>query len=204
MQKTMFGNTAKLQVMLTMVFVVLCAGSPVQAGEEFALDGGHSDISFSAPHFGVSRMGGWFTEASGKLVLEEDMTKSMVEINITTPSVMATSQGRTDAIKSAFFLAVEEHPEMTFKSTKFEKKGDHWVVTGDLTVRGNTKSVSFPFDFKGPMPDPFGGIRCGMMAELTVERQDFGITFDRKMKDGTPFVGNDVKINLAVEFARKK
>ena len=190
---------------LTLVVTVfLAAGSPAaNATETYVMDSGHSDIHFSSLHFGVTYLGGMFMEVSGSLDLDpEDLAKSSVQITMKTATLVTTNQERTDAVLSQFFLNATKYPEITFTSTKVEKSDDGLTLTGNLTICGVTKEVTFPFTMRGPRPDPFGASRVGVEGKMTLNRQDFGVAFDRKMKDGTPLVGDEVSIMLSVEFVQ--
>ena len=130
----------------------------------------------------------------------EDLAKSSVQITMKTATLVTTNQERTDAVLSQFFLNATKYPEITFTSTKVEKSDDGLTLTGNLTICGVTKEVTFPFTMRGPRLDPFGASRVGVEGKMTLNRQDFGVAFDRKMKDGTPLVGDEVLIMLSVEF----
>lgn len=171
---------------------------------EYMLDESHAHVGFTCEHFGVSYMGGWFTEVSGKAMVDEtNLENSQVEFTIETASLQATAEPRREALVSEFFLGVETFPHITFVGKKLTKTDKGLMATGDLTIREVTREVSFPVVVKGPIDDPFGMKRIGVVGSLTVDRRDYGITFDRKMKSGTPLVGDEVTINLSVEFAHK-
>jgi polyisoprenoid-binding protein YceI len=154
-------------------------------------------------HFGVTDMVCVFNEIAGAVVMDtNDISKSSVEVTINAQSLDSEFQDRVDAVKSEFFLNVEKHPEITFKSKKVRNDDDTYHVVGDLTVNGVTKEVEFPFVLKGPRPDPWGNDRMGIAGSLTINRRDFEINFDRKMKDGTPLIGDEVRINLSVEAVK--
>ena len=185
---------------ILMVTVLLVCTATAAGAANFKLDGGHSHFGLSVAHFGVSRMHCSFAEVSGTVVMdEEDFSKSSVEIIVKTESLISEFKDRVDAVKSEFFLNVAEYPEITFKSKEVRKDGDTYHLKGDLTIHGVTKEVEFPFELVGPIPDPFGNPRIGVNASLTINRQDYGIAFDRKTKEGVPLVGDDVQITLNVE-----
>ncbi|TDI87140.1 MAG: YceI family protein [Caldithrix sp.] len=94
---------------------------------------------------------------------------------------------------------MQNYPEITFKSKRIKKDGDALTVTGDLTIMGVTKEVTFPFELVGPVADPWGNQRIGLAASLTVNRYDFGMGFDRKLKGGEPMIGSDIMISLSLE-----
>ena len=187
------------------MIVALAVGSVTNGqAQSFDLDSSHAQVGFTVQHFGVSYLRGWFGDVSGSLEYSEDPSKMSVEIVIKTASLITSFPTRTEHAMSENFLGVEEAPEITFKSTSIAKKGDHMMVTGDLTIRGTTKEVVFPFTTLGPRPGPFGNTRFGVTGGLEINRLEYGVPFDRKMKDGVPMVGEKVEIDLSVEFVQKK
>ena len=104
--------------------------------------------------------------------------------------------------KSADFFAADDYPEITFASTRVEKKDDGYVLIGNLTMRGVTKEVTLPFRITGRVVDPLGQPRIGFEAQLRINRQDFGVSYDRTMDNGGLVVGNQVNIELVGEACR--
>ncbi|MFQ5512636.1 MAG: YceI family protein [Candidatus Krumholzibacteriia bacterium] len=186
-------------VAVTMLLCLLLA-TTAWGADKFTVDAGHAYVGFTVAHFAVSQMTCSFNEISGAVMFDrDDVTKSSVDILINAKSVDTANPERADAVKSEFFLDVEKYPEITFKSKKVTKKGGAYHMTGDLTVRDVTKEVSFPFELKGPLTDPWGNDRLGTQFTLTIDRRDFGINFDRKLKSGEPMLGDEVAINIALE-----
>jgi polyisoprenoid-binding protein YceI len=107
--------------------------------------------------------------------------------------------GRDNHLRTADFFDVAKFPEMTFKSTKVEKKGNGYLLHGDFTLKGVTKQISFPFDLSGAIKDNRGNIRLGVAAETKINRRDYGITWGAKMPNGGLNVGDEVVIDLQLE-----
>ena len=187
------------------IVAILAIGSAtnIQA-QSFQLDSSHAQVGFRVQHFGVSYLRGWFGDVTGTLEFSENPSKMSVEVLIKSGSLITSFPTRTEHALSDNFLGAEEFPEITFKSTKIEKKNDTLVVTGDLTIRGTTKQVTFPFTTLGPRPGPFGNTRFGATGTLEIDRLEFGVPFNRNMEDGVPMVGVMVEIDLSVEFTHKK
>lgn len=181
---------------------VLVLAAPGTAAEKYEIDPGHVQINLTAQHFGLIQLGGFFGDVTGTVMYDEDPAVCSFEVRIGTDSFVASHPARQDAVKSEFFLDTENHPEITFVSKKLAAADDGHHLTGDLTIRGSTHEVTFPVMLHGPRPDPFGNSRMGIEGSLVVNRQDYGIAFDRKMPDDTPFVGNDVTITILVEATR--
>lgn len=195
------GKKNVLSIVLSLLLV-----SFVFAGERhtYSLDDPHSSASFTVSHLVISKTTGKFKEMDGTFKVNEDnITDSSVEVTIKTASINTDDEKRDNHLKSADFFDVEKYPEITFKSKKIEKTEDGYVMTGDLTIKDVTKEVSVPFEFNG-FVDFMGTRRFGADAELTINRQDFNVEWNKTLDNGGLVVGNDVKINLHVEGVREK
>ena len=106
---------------------------------------------------------------------------------------------RDGHLKSADFFEVETHPKLTFTSTSVEPSGSDFKVTGDLSIKGVTKSVVLDLEFNGVHPDPWGGTRSGFSAETEISRKEFGVDFEIPMDGGGVVVGDKIKVTLEVE-----
>ena len=170
------------------------------------VDPNHTAAQFSVKHLGVSTVRGAFMKTSGEIQLDEkDVTKSQVEVTVDTTSVDTRNETRDKDVKSPNFLDVAVYPTMTFKSRRITSAGDgKFKMTGDLTLHGVTKEVTFDVD--GPSPaikDPWGNLRRGASATATINRQDFGINYNKMLDTGGLVVSNEVQITIDIEFIRK-
>ena len=167
------------------------------------LDPAHSSAEFKIKHMMISHVKGSFNIASGTLTENTaDPTKSTVEAGIDI-STLNTGDAQRDAhLKSADFFHHEQHPMMTFKSTRVEKKGEgEYSVTGDFTLHGVTKPVTFAVEGpSAPAKDPWGNTRIGLSATTKINRKDFGLTWNAALETGGILVGEDVQIMLEVQF----
>jgi len=169
------------------------------------IDPAHSVAEFKVKHMMIANVKGKFTGISGTLKLDEaDPARSSVEASIPLETVFTGDAQRDTHLRSADFFHVEEHPVMTFKSTKIEvKRPGELLVTGNLTIRGVTKPVQF--EVEGPTPpakDPWGNTRVGLEATTKINRKDFGLTYNAVLETGGVLVGEDVAITLDVEFVK--
>jgi len=173
---------------------------------KYKFDNAHTAIEFRVKHFGLVDVPGFFRDFSGSIDINaEDMTKSSVEFSAKLTSVDTGVGARDNHLRSADFFEVEKYPEMTFKSTKVEMKGPTWYLTGDLTMKGVTKSVTFPFDVVGFLPDArSGGTRVGVVAETTINRRDFGVTYGGNLPNGAQAISDNVRIALNIEALAPK
>ncbi len=167
----------------------------------YSFDKAHTAIGFKVKHMGLSEVPGYFRDFTGMINYDaKDMKKSSVEFTAQMASVDTGVDARDNHLKTADFFDVEKYPTMTFKSTKIEKKGKNWIVTGDLTMKDVTKSVSFPFEVVGFLKDEkSGGTKMGAMAETTINRRDFNVNYGSNMPNGLPMLSDDIKVSLSIE-----
>ena len=167
---------------------------------DYRVDAGHSVIGFSIKHFEISFVRGRFKDFTSTIHYDAaDVTKSTVEFTAKVESIDTGVAGRDNHLRSADFFDVAKFPEMTFKSTKVEKKGKGYVLHGDFTLKGVTKQISFPFNLIGAVKDNRGNVRFGVAAETKINRRDYGITWGAKMANGGLNVADEVIIDLQLE-----
>lgn len=167
--------------------------------QKFIIDPGHTAVTSKVQRFSMVDVLGRFNEVEGSIIYDSnDLSKISAEVTIKTASYTSNNLGGEDAVKSAAFLDVANFPEMTFKSKQVEVNGETLNMTGNLTIHGVTKEVTFPFTFLKPFKDPTRANTVAASASLTINRQDFGIKFSRKLPNGKEFIGNEVYIELNV------
>jgi polyisoprenoid-binding protein YceI len=161
----------------------------------------HTQVEFSAKHLGMMTVRGHFAEVTATGEIHPDHPdKTKVEASINTASIRTHNETRDNDLRSSNFLEIEKYPTMTFKSTKIEHAGgDRYKVTGDLTIKGNTRPVTLNVIKYGEFNDPNMGHRIGYAAETKINRKDFGMRFDA-MLDGRFVVSNDIEINIEGEI----
>src|SRR2546421_13094562 len=165
----------------------------------------HTQVEFSAKHLGMMTVRGHFNEvvASGE-IHPDDPSRTKIEATINTASIRTHNEQRDKDLRSSNFLEIEKYPTMTFKSTRIEPAGeDRYRVTGDLTIKGNTRPVTLDAVKYGEFNDPMMGHRIGYAAEGQINRKDFGLTFDM-MLDGRFIVSNEIKIMIEGELLEKE
>jgi len=185
--------------LLIVVAISLAAWTSTPGIENYDIDPEHTFVTFKVNRFSMVNVVGFFPDASGHIALDlDDMTHTSAEIIIRTPSVFTGhSDGRDEAVKSAFFLDVENHPTITFKTSRVEVDGKQYTAVGDLTIKGITHEVHFPFAVKPPFKDPTGLTTIAISGKLTVDRLDYQIfQMDKKLANGEPFIGREVEIEL--------
>ncbi len=168
----------------------------------WAIDATHSQATFSVRHLMVSTVRGQFNVLSGQLHIDEEHPEnSWVEAEVDPASIDTRDERRDAHLRSADFFDVEKFPKITFKSTKVEHVGgQEYKVTGDLTIHGVTRSVTFDAEYAGQLPkDPYGLRRAGLAAKATINRKDFGLTWNMALETGGVAVSD--KVNIEIDLA---
>jgi polyisoprenoid-binding protein YceI len=165
------------------------------------LDPMHTQVEFAVKHLGMMTVRGHFTDvqASGDINVEHPEASS-VEVVIQTASIRTHNERRDNDLRTSNFLDVEHYPTITFKSTKIENaESDRYTMTGDLTIKGNSRPVSLAVVNYGEFNDPNMGHRIGYGAETQILRKDFGLNVDMLM-DGRLVIGNEIQITIQGEL----
>lgn len=170
-------------------------------GGDYRIDPLHSVIGFSIRHNEVSLVSGRFKDFTGTIHFDDkDVTKSSVEFKAKVESIDTGVEARNKDLRTANFFDVAKYPEMTFNSTRVERKGkDRYVLSGDLTLKGVTRQVALPFTITGAIKDGRGNTRIGIAAQTKIDRRDYGITWGHALAGGGFDVGHDVTIDLQLE-----
>lgn len=168
------------------------------------IDSSHSGAHFTVRHLMITNVRGEFTGLSGTVEFDPASPESAkVQASIDAATVNTREEKRDGHLKSADFFEVEKYPKLTFSSTSITKKGDGFALTGDLTIRGTTKPVTFQVE--GPTKeekDPWGNTRIGASATTTIDRREFGLTWNSAIESGGVLVGHDVKLTIDVSLVR--
>ena len=170
----------------------------------YVIDASHTRIGFVARHAMVTKVRGSFNEFEGSAVVDaNDFTKSSAQLTIQVASIDTRSEQRDGHLRSNDFLDLENFPQITFASTAVEKTGPTSLeVTGDLTIKDVTRSVTIPFDFEGAATDPYGNLRVGFEGSVVINRKDYGITWNAALETGGVLVSE--KITLEFEISAIK
>jgi len=171
------------------------------AGGDYTIDRSHSVIGFTIRHNELTLVGGRFKDFTGTIHLDDkDVTKSSVEFKAKVESIDTGVEARDKHLRTADFFEVAKYPELTFKSSRVERKGkDRYVLYGDLTIKGVAKQVALPFAITGAIKDGRGNTRIGIAAQTMIDRRDYGITWGHALAGGGFDVGHDVTIDLHLE-----
>ena len=166
----------------------------------YVLDPAHTRIGFVARHAMVTKVRGQFNEFEGGAVVDgTDFGRSAVQLTIQAASIDTRNEQRDGHLRSNDFLAMEDHPQITFVSTAVEQTGPTgFEVTGDLTVKGVTNSVTLPFEFEGAATDPFGNQRVGFEGSVVINRKDYGVTWNAALETGGVLVSDKITLEFEV------
>jgi polyisoprenoid-binding protein YceI len=192
-------------------FVLLCAGVFWWVGvtqaemARYDIDPEHSMIEFRVAHMVISKTTGHFKDYTGFIEMDPDaQTVKTIEATVKTASVNTNHEKRDTHLRTADFFDVEKYPTMTYKLKQYQKNGDHYTATGDLTLRGVTKEVTLTGNFNGITKDPWGNVRAGFNAEGKLNRKDFGMVWNKALDSGGLVVGDEVLIKLDIECIKAK
>lgn len=187
--------TWALKVAVIAIVLGLGNGHAEAATDVYKVDTGHSTLSFKIQHLGVAYTYGRFNDFTGHFKFHpENPSGCAVEIDVDTSSIDSNDEGRDKHLRSAEYFNCEKFPSMSFKSTKVEKVGNDYRVTGDLTILGKAKSVTIRMKKIGEGKDPWGNYRMGFDGSLTIKRSDWGMT--TKVGKG---IGDEVHLTLGIE-----
>jgi polyisoprenoid-binding protein YceI len=192
--------------LLSLSAFLAATSSAVALGSEWELDPSHTTVQFSVRHMMVSSVKGHFEKVTGSVTLDDkNPGRSAVEVAIDARSLNTRDPKRDGHLRSADFFDADKHPSMTFKSTKVEPAGKGKLkVTGELTLRGVTKTVAL--NVEGPTPEmksPWGTAVRGLSATGKLNRKDFGLTWNKALEAGGVVVGEEVEIQIDAELAPK-
>jgi polyisoprenoid-binding protein YceI len=165
------------------------------------IDTAHSNVHFAVRHMVIAKVRGGFTRWNGTIELDEaNPSASKVSARIEAASIDTREAQRDQHLRSADFFDAEKHPLITFDSTKVEKlDGDRYRITGALAIRGVTREVELDTEHLGTGKDPWGSERIAFQAKTTINRKDFGLTWNQALETGGLLVGENVEIGLDVQ-----
>lgn len=169
----------------------------------YELDPAHSEVGFEVRHMMISKVRGHFAVKSATIVLPENPLDATVEATVDVASIDTKDEGRDAHLRSEDFFDVEKYPTSTFKSTRVRHEDGEFLVDGDLTIKDVTKPVTFELEFGGFGTDPWGNYKGGATATATINREEFGLTWNAALETGGVLVGKDVKITLDIQGALK-
>jgi polyisoprenoid-binding protein YceI len=170
----------------------------------YTLDPAHTRIGFVARHAMVTKVRGAFNEFEGTATLDgANPANSSAQVTISTASIDTRNAQRDGHLRSNDFLAMDEYPQITFVSTGARQVDDStFELTGDLTIKGVTNPITIPFSFEGAAKDPFGNLRVGFEGAVTINRKDYGITWNAALETGGVLVSDKVTLEFELSLVK--
>jgi polyisoprenoid-binding protein YceI len=182
---------------LAVVVLSFAAASPARAADDYTLDAMHAGVNFKISHLGLSWTYGRFNDVAGAFTIDESADKCSFSLTIKTDSVDSGNKKRDEHLKAPDFFNAKQYPTITFKSTSVKAAKGGYEVTGDLTLHGKSKSVTFTLVGGRKAEFPKGVKRTGYSTELVIKRSDFGMD---KMTDA---IGDEVYVSISFEGTKK-
>jgi polyisoprenoid-binding protein YceI len=176
-----------------------------QTKQNFAIDPAHTTVQFSVRHLMISKVRGRFAKLTGSLALEPGANvPAAIDVTIDAASIDTREEQRDAHLRSGDFFDVERYPSITFRSKEVSGNDEAFDVRGELTIHGTTRDVVLHGVFEGRGNDPWGNVRVGYEAHATINRKDFGLTWNQMLEAGGVAVGDEVRIELNVEAVAQK
>ncbi len=178
---------------------------PLHSQTQWTIDASHSNIQFTVSHMVVAEVTGRFGEFSGTVTTaKEDFADAKADVTIKTGSINTDNTKRDEHLKSEDFFDAVKFPESKFISKSVAKAADGtYIISGDLTMKGITKPIQLEAVYKGQVKDPWGGTRAGWKAKSSLDRFDFGLTWNKLIDTGGLVVGRIVELNFNVELVKQ-
>lgn len=169
------------------------------------VDVAHSEVQFKVKHLVISTVTGFFRTFSGSALTDGDSFENAnVNFTIDVNSVDTGQPGRDEHLRNADFFEAEKYPEFSFVSTSLKKdKGDLYKLVGDLTIKGITKQVELAAEYGGTERDPWGNTKVGFEVSGTIDRKEFGVTFNSLTETGGLALGENIKILANIQLAKQ-
>ncbi|WP_127357585.1 YceI family protein [Actinacidiphila soli] len=171
---------------------------------DYTIDTTHSEIGFSVRHAMVTTVRGQFAEYDGKLHLDGgNPSASSAEVTIKVVSIDTNQEQRDGHLRTGDFFDAETHSEITFRSTSAERVDEEtYRLAGDLTIKGISKPVTIDFTFNGAAKDLYGNERVGFEGSTTINRTDWGLTYNAALETGGVLIGEKVKLNFDISAVK--
>ncbi len=187
-------------------FALVAFAQSTFAQSSWTLDKSHSSVKFGVQHLVVSEVEGSFKSFTGTVNAKDDQfTDAKIDFAVDIASINTDDEKRDGHLKSDDFFNAEKFPQMKFVGKTFKKTGKNkYKLTGDLTIRDVTKTVSFDVDFGGIVKDPWGNTKAGFKAVTSINRFDYNLKWNTMLEAGGAVVGKDVKITVNIELAKAK
>lgn len=181
----------------TAIFFYLFLNSTLLSAQNYILDQGHTYFGFSVERFLVGEVVGRFDVFEASIAMEgQDHTSLQIKATVDVNSLNSNNETRDGHLKGSMWLDAQNHPKISFVSTGVTKEMETYTMHGEFTIKGITKTISFPVKLLGPFKDPTQKNAIGIQGDFTINRFDYGISFNKKMDNGNFFIGDTVDIKI--------
>src|SRR5579862_1446996 len=170
------------------------------------IDPSHTEVEFSARHLMISNVKGRFSDPAGSVTIDPEHPASLnLDVTIPVATIDTRNQQRDAHLRSADFFDADHFPTMSFKGTRVSGDiSDRFTLSGQLTIRGVTRDVTFDVTAEGSGPDPWGNERLGFSATAAISRAEFGLTWNQLLETGGVAVGDQIRIIINTELMRPR
>ena len=194
-----------MKTRIAVLAAAVAVASPALAAETYSFDKAHTTVGFQVRHI-FTMVGGKFQDFSGTIKVDRAKPEnSSVEFTIQAASINTNEPKRDEHLRTPDFFDVASYPTITFKSTSVKPSANNvYEVTGSLTMRGVTKVITLPVTFLGEGKDPWGNEKMGFETATTLDRKDYGINWNKALDQGGVLVGDEVKVEIAIEANKVK
>jgi polyisoprenoid-binding protein YceI len=177
----------------------MVGGAELPSPGRWQIDPGHTEVAFIGRHFMLTKVRGRFTGVSGAIVVAEEPGESTIEVIIDMASIDSGNQARDDHLRSADLFDAARHPTATFSGRPTDWQGNRGLLAGQLTIHGVTRPVTLRAGYLGHVTDPWGGQRAIFSAEGTINREDWGLSWNMPIDGGGLLVSRDIRIEIELE-----
>jgi len=176
-----------------------------QTNQVFAIDASHTSVGFAIRHLMIAKVRGRFAAVTGTIAVPAGSdVPSAVDVTIDAASIDTREAQRDEHLRSPDFLDVANYPTIAFRSSNVTGTADSFKIHGDLTIHGTTRPVVLDATFEGRANDPWGGLRAAYEAHTTINRKDFGLTWNQALEAGGFVVGDELRVELGIEAIAQK
>lgn len=169
---------------------------------KYVVDVTHADMGFSVKHLVISKVRGSFKTFEATAHLDDQNQLVSAEASIDAASIDTANEKRDEHLRGADFFDTAKFPKITFVSKRVEQQNGRSVLVGDFTIRDVTRELALPFTVTGPIQDPWGNTKIGLQATATINRTDYGLTWNKALETGGLVVSEEVELNLEMEFTK--
>lgn len=190
--------------LLAVTSLAVAVALNVRAEDVYKIDPAHTTVGFSVAHLVINEVKGRFKDLEGTITVDSKSANKLTGItgSIQAKSIDTGIEKRDEHLRSADFFAVDKFPTITFTSKRIEHRGSKNVVHGTFTMHGVSRDITIPVIIKGPIQDPWGATRIGLKANLTLDRKDYGLTWNKALEAGGVMVGEEIEIEINAEAVK--